>query len=85
MSMYQQYSAASLFFFKVMHIQDKIANITAYVDDLNVTVSLGDICFAPLMPEGSHVTPHNCSVMVSGAQPQCFTFVIVKLMERIVF
>ena len=47
-----------------MFVQDEIAKLTAWVDELNTTVSLGDICFAPLMPEGSDVQPYNCSIMV---------------------
>ena len=72
-----------------MFVQDEIAKLTAWVDELNTTVSLGDICFAPLMPEGSDVQPYNCSIMVgkysqtqtklSACKMQMFGLVVCSL------
>ena len=43
---------------QVLHLQNNISAIEAYDEELNTTVTMKDICFAPLLPDND-----NCTIM----------------------
>ena len=43
-------------FVQVSDLQERLSAVTAFVEDLNVTVTLSDICFAPLSPDNEECT-----------------------------